>query len=524
MSSKQMFKGALLLTLSSLISKVLSAGYRIPLQNITGDKGFYIYQQIYPFLGMALILALYGYPAAISMLVAERKERGDSISFSSFYIPIFALLVVFNATLFYVLFAEAHTLAAWMGDENLVLPLKVASFTFLVIPVTSLFRGVFQGINNMQPTAISQIIEQVFRVTIILFSALFLVNQGRDVYEIGIGAAFASLIGTGMAALFLLVVWARRIPLKKSSSIIKWGQYVKTIFFHGIFICLNYMMLLLFQMADAFTLVPGLMDFGFVKQEAMSWKGVFDRGQPLIQLGTVLGSSIALALIPTVTKKRLERAPGMLYKHIHSAWKFSFYISAGATAGMVSIFPFMNQLLFEDNSGTFSLRILAVAVFVTSLAITVSSILQGLGKVRITAGFVVIGVLVKWVLNGFLVPGFGITGSAAATVISVTIVLFLNIFQLKRTAPPVKLARVNWYALIVALGSMLVFLAGMGLMAEYLFTITARWEYLVYTLFVSVTGGIIYLGAVVRCNGFTKEELEYFPYGHVLVKISDRRK
>src|SRR5690625_6708399 len=67
------FKGAFLLTYASLLSKVLSALYRIPLQNLAGDVGFYTYQQIYPFLGMAMILALYGFPAAVSRFIASQK-------------------------------------------------------------------------------------------------------------------------------------------------------------------------------------------------------------------------------------------------------------------------------------------------------------------------------------------------------------------------------------------------------------------------------------------------------------------
>lgn len=50
--------------------------YRIPYQNIAGDIGFYIYQQIYPFYGFCLILATYGFPIIISKMVAERLERG----------------------------------------------------------------------------------------------------------------------------------------------------------------------------------------------------------------------------------------------------------------------------------------------------------------------------------------------------------------------------------------------------------------------------------------------------------------
>src|SRR5699024_8867194 len=71
--TKKVVRGALLLTIAGLISKVLSATYRIPLQNLTGDIGFFTYQQIYPLIGMTMIIGLYGFPVAVSKLVAENK-------------------------------------------------------------------------------------------------------------------------------------------------------------------------------------------------------------------------------------------------------------------------------------------------------------------------------------------------------------------------------------------------------------------------------------------------------------------
>ena len=64
-----LFRGALILMIAGMLSKVLSALYRIPLQNLTGDFGYYIYQQMYPFIGILMMLSLYGFPAAVSKLV-----------------------------------------------------------------------------------------------------------------------------------------------------------------------------------------------------------------------------------------------------------------------------------------------------------------------------------------------------------------------------------------------------------------------------------------------------------------------
>src|SRR5690625_5928841 len=84
----QLLKGAFILTLAGIISKVLSALYRIPLQNLTGDYGYYVYQQIYPFIGMLMMLSLYGFPAAVSKLTSEQQANNKDLSFKKFTRPI----------------------------------------------------------------------------------------------------------------------------------------------------------------------------------------------------------------------------------------------------------------------------------------------------------------------------------------------------------------------------------------------------------------------------------------------------
>src|SRR5690625_7023695 len=94
------------------------------------------------------------------------------------------------------------------------------------------------------------------------------------------------------------------------------------------------MILLLIQFADVFTLVPQLIKNGLASIEAMELKGVFDRGMPLIQLGTVIGSSFGLALVPTVARGDEEAS----HEAVETALKISFFVSVGAALGLILIF------------------------------------------------------------------------------------------------------------------------------------------------------------------------------------------
>lgn len=522
--TNKLVKGALLLTLAGLISKILSAGYRIPLQNLTGDIGFYIYQQVYPILGMALVLSLYGFPSAVSKIAAELKDRGERLTFASFYVPLFFILLAISGAIFLFLFFNAPSLALWVGDDQLTNAYRLAAFIFLLIPCSALARGIFQSNYEMKPTALSQVWEQFIRVIIIIAAAVYAVVHGQSLYKVGEAAAVASFAGAGAAILILAGFFVKRKPISKHPhGTIPWNFYVRTVLTLGIAAALNHMVLLLIQFADAFTLLPGLMQHGFSKIEAMEAKGVFDRGQPLIQLGTVLGSSFALALIPSISKQKLKNDSAEFYHYIRTSMLFSFYLAAGATIGLIVIFPEANQLLFQNDKGTLDLQVLVLSIFICSMAITSASILQGLGYIKRTAGFVLIALFVKWIGNQLLVPFLGITGSAAATVFSLFVLCAAVLFELNRKLPELQFFRkIKWAALLKASLAMIVFL----LLADYIFTntfSTNRLTLLMYVILIAVTGGFLYIFSLLKGRAFKESELKMLPYASFFIRIHNGR-
>ncbi|GAA0609084.1 oligosaccharide flippase family protein [Virgibacillus siamensis] len=518
--TNKLVKGALLLTLAGVISKLLSAGYRIPLQNLTGDVGFYIYQQVYPILGIALVLSLYGFPSAVSQMAAGCRSRGN-ISFKQFYIPVFLLLFSGCLAMFALLFFNAGLLADLAGDQRLEPVYKIASLTFLLVPFSALLRGIFQGNQQMKPTAHSQIGEQFVRVFVIIAAAVYIYIQEGNMYVIGQAAAVAAMLGSVTAVVILLLFIKKYKPALGHFVDIPWRYYMKTLFILGIAAALNHMILIIIQLADAFTLVPGLIDSGLNQLQAMKLKGVFDRGQPLIQLGTVLGSSFALALIPAISKENLEKSPETFYTYVQNAIIVSFYLAIGATLGLIAVFPETNTLLFQNNQGTDSLRILALAVILSSIAITAASVLQGLGYIKRTAGFILTAFLIKWTANIFLVPLFGITGGAIATVLSLTVLAFLLLVTIKRILPGLHVERrIKWTALIVASFGMLAYLSVMDFLAPSMET---RSELLLYVLFIVITGALLYIILLLRFRAFTEKELSMLPFAAFWIRLHKER-
>ncbi|MDY0410007.1 oligosaccharide flippase family protein [Virgibacillus soli] len=520
--NRTIVKGALVLTIAGIVSKILSAAYRIPLQNLTGDIGFYIYQQVYPILGIVTILALYGFPTAVSSLAARTQLDGKTLTFRQFYFPIFLILFVVSGGFFTILFYFGHDIAMFIGDEQLATIYQLASFAFLFIPFMALLRGVTQGSSNMKPTAYSQVGEQVVRVTIIIIAAVIVSYTGGSPYQIGFAASIATMAGaTAASGILLLCFWKQRGNNRRveNNQIIPWGTYIRTILLFGFVASFTHMILLLAQVADSLSLLPTLMEFGHSKIEAMTAKGILDRGQPLIQLGAVLGSSFAMAFIPSLVTQSTTAN-----QSIKSALKLSFYLAAGATIGLCTIFNEVNILLYKDNEGTFSLQILSLSVLLSALAITASMILQGIGRILYTASFIFGTFLLKIALNHLLVPYWGITGSAVATVLSLLLLCVILFYQLKRTNIKLALLQdVKWHAFLIASFSMVIYLVIFQFLLPNPFDLS-RFTLFLEVFFLVGTGGILYLFILIRLQAFTDRELAMFPLSSLLSRMAKEEK
>lgn len=513
--NKQTFvKGALILTVAAFISKVLSALYRVPLQNLSGDFGFYVYQQIYPFIGLVMILSLYSFPTAISILSATMLEKKEGkLSLYSFYFPVFIILFIINGVLFLTLLLFSKKLSALIGDTHLANAFYTLSFAFLLIPFVSLFRGVFQSYGNMRPTAYSQIIDQLVRVTIIVMTAFWIYYNDWSIYAIGQFGALATIIGLISAFSFLLFTFIKDRPYTRVKHVIPWRNYVRTLIIFGFAASLNHIVLLMIQFADVLTLVPLLMEYGFSSYQAKEMKGIFDRGQPLIQFGTVIGSSFALALIPAISTKDINT------KSVLDALLVSFYIAGGATVGLIILMPEANVLLFQNSVETTSLRLLVSSILLSSIVITVNALLQSFGLVMRTAFYILLVLCIKWVLNIMLVPLWGLVGSALATVLSLGVLCSIGLIELRRKLPQLNFMYViKWRLFSLSIGSMIIYLSVFKLILP-ISLFQSRVLLLIYVCFLVISGALIYLTLLIRLNVLSKQQIKALPKSHLLMKL-----
>lgn len=514
-----LWQGAFVLSLAGILSKILSAVYRVPFQNIVGDVGFYIFQQVYPMIGISVMLATSGFPVIISKLLNDygSANRAKILRVSMLFLSAVGL------GFFLLLFAGAGAIAGFMGDLDLAGVIRAVSFSYLLLPFVSLLRGYFQGSERMLPTALSQIGEQTLRVGAILVLTWWLVKSGFSLYDAGAGAAFGSLVG-GLASFFILAVfWAKR---EKKATAVRieagTGDILKQLCLYSVTICTAGLMLILIQLVDALHLYSLLAGQGMGELQAKHTKGVYDRGQPLLQLGTVFAASIATALVPSLTKAKKKGETAVLEEKIRYSLKMSFVIGTGAAAGLICILEPVNVMLFKNSDGTAALQIFSASILFASLAMTMTAVLQGLGNTCLPAVFVCCGILVKAVLNELLIPGFGISGAAFATMMSFAAVAGLNFFQLKRKG----WIKLSEYRIAGVLLSAVIMSAAL---AVWLFAFEAaiphksRWISAAESLSAVFVGGVVFLSGIFTLRVFSEKELELVPFGSKLLTLKRER-
>ncbi|WCN37784.1 putative polysaccharide biosynthesis protein [Aneurinibacillus uraniidurans] len=431
-------KGAAILGAGALLSKMLGVVYRIPYQNITGDLGYYVYTQVYPLYSALLILATAGFPIAISKFVAEKLAIGDVYGAKRVFRVSAVVLSITGLLFFVLLWAGAPWIASLMRDVRLTQPIRSVSFALLIVPIMAAMRGYFQGHHNMVPTAVSQIGEQFVRVTTIIILSYWFMKTTGDVYLAGSGAVFGAVTGAIFAFCIMLLFWRHNRDRQRQYGQVQAGamagqsdtvrEIVRKLFYYAIPICLGSLVLPLMQLADSFSVVSMLMRGGYGSDEAYVLKGIFDRGQPLVQFAAFFATALSLSIVPAIAEAAARREYHLIAGRTELALRLTFLFGLPASIGLAIVAGPVNVMLYENGNGTTALTILAFTTIFSTLGITSAGILQGMGQVILPVRNLLIGVLIKLGLNIVLIPMFGIVGAALSTVCSYMIATILNVY------------------------------------------------------------------------------------------------
>jgi PST family polysaccharide transporter len=524
---KQMMKGALLLSVAAFISKILSAIYRVPFQNMVGNTGFYVYQQVYPIYGIGMTFALSGFPVFLSKMIAETPDSGTRRMVLKRSLII---LGIFGCILFVSIYGFSAQLAVLMGDPDLKPILQSVSWMFLWMPILATLRGYFQGNYRMEPTAISQVLEQLVRVGAILFAAYVYTKSKGDLYAMGAQAMSGATVGAILGSLILLAAYYKErrnlaAPLldgqrlEQEAPAARWGRLIRRYATEGATICLLSAVLVLFQLIDSFTLYNGLLEGGMASDWAKNIKGIYDRGQPLVQLGMVVGTGFSASFIPMMSQAHAQNRQSEFTRSAVSLLRMTSVFSAAAVTGLLAILPNVNNMLFGDREGIAVLSVYILAIFAASVMTAYHSILQSLGQYKISLLALAAGLAVKFLGNLLLVEPLGTMGASIALTAGLAAMLWVLWFKSERALRDVWSS--DRFLLKLVSGCVVLYVTVGALrigLERYMFTDGGR---LMDSIIAAVTvcaGVVVFLWYILKVKLFTLREWVSIPFGKKLLR------
>ena len=219
MSRKQSFvHGAVLLMVSNIIVKLLGAIFKIPLRNLVGVEAMAYFNSAYSFYVLFYMISTAGLPVAISRMVAAANAKGNASEVKRVFRVSMVMFIIIGAigTAIMVVFSKAFAASTGIGEE-LYLSIIAIAPTLFFICITSSYRGYFQGLQNMIPTSVSQVIEAVGKLGIGLIAGNIAIQAGYNDAQV---AAFVILgVTIGVVANTLYLAVAKAIPLNNQLNV-----------------------------------------------------------------------------------------------------------------------------------------------------------------------------------------------------------------------------------------------------------------------------------------------------------------
>lgn len=447
---KSYMKGAALLTIAALIVKILSAIYRVPFQNLVGDEGFYIYQQVYPVISIFVVWTSSGFAVAISKMLADNdcvvnvEERTQNRH--SIMRIIFRYLTMLSLVFFVALFAGADVLAKMMGDANLAPLLRTGSFIVLVMPALAIFKGGFQSRGIMEPIAYAQVLEQTVRVSVILAGTFIVMTTTKSLYGAGQMAIIGTVIGEIAGLVLIAALFRKRFGsfIGKPQQRIASFPVLKEVTLLSLSVSMSSLLLLGYQLVDSFTIYSILIDSGIDQTLAKETKGIYDRGQPLVQLGVVIASSLSLAIVPLVAHMSNKQNGRSAMPFIQLTYRASVLFGWAASLGLILVMPYINAMLFKTDALSEVLMLYVLQIVPLSIILTFTAILQGFGKLKLPALFLSVGFLLKVIFNVWSIGPLGVLGAAIANNVGLLCTAIALILYLKKLTG-IQLAPASFY-------------------------------------------------------------------------------
>ncbi len=433
---KNFLNGALILTVSNILVKIIGAIYKIPLANQITEVGMNYYNDAYQIYSLLYVLSTAGVPVAIAKMVSEAnvaKRYGEPKKILKLSTGIFAAIGLTLAALM-LIFAEplSHLLQNETTNHCITL---IAPAIFLVT-ISATIKGYFQGYKAMTPSAVFQVIEALFKLAGLGLVAVMMGRGITDPMTLACGGVLGVTFGSFAATIFMVIRYLTEKDLGRVDEIGEpsrsGGSITKTILTLAIPISLSSSVMSITSTLDMFLVKWNLSVFGLDADKVREVYGAYvGATSSLFNLPQALTIGISVSVLPFLTTAFAEGRREEAHKNIRSSAKLVALIGMPCALGMSVMSEPIVKLLYNEGYwavGVPTLQALSLSVFFVSFVSLSGVFLQAVGKVKTALMTMGIGAVMKLVTNVIAVSNIGIMGAPIGTFACYGSITLLNIF------------------------------------------------------------------------------------------------
>jgi stage V sporulation protein B len=425
-------KGTLILLLAGFVTRILGFINRIVIARFIGEEGVGLFMMAFPTFILVVTITQIGLPVAISKNVAEAEAKGDFKKIKKILVVSLATTISLSLIFTPALILLAPYLAQTIfTDERIYYPLIAIAPIVPVIAVSSVLRGYFQGRQQMRPSAISQVIEQVVRILLIALLTKAFLPYGIE--YAAAGAMLASVMGELVSLVYLLTTFKLKKRFRVRKNFFKQIHAGKSTFKELMDIALpttgSRMIGSVAWFFEPIVVAHSLAIAGVAATMATKQYGALTGfAMPLLLLPSFVTYSLSTSLVPAISEANSNNDGRLIEYRLQQALRFAFVTGGLAVVVLYVLADPLMELMYGSSNGAYFIRLMAPFFLFYYYQGPLQAALQALNLARSAMINSLIGNIVKTAVIFLLAtqPSFGIKGVAIGIIVGFVLVTMLH--------------------------------------------------------------------------------------------------
>ena len=439
--SNGFFSGVFVLSLSTVIVKIIGLVYKIPMLSLLGSEGMGYFNSAYELYTLFCVISTAGLPVAMSVMISSSLSRGDGHATRIFKVSM-RLFLVLGLLGSVILVFFARPFAGFLGGNRVLRCIFAIAPTVFFICLASAYRGYFQGFGKMAPTAISQVIEALGKLILGLIFALLALRSGFATETVAAFAVLGLTLGTAASALYLAL--AKRFDRRKSPMLEGRGEWIlPELLRTAIPVTLSSAVISITKVIDMTMILRRMQSLGLDSEEAFAAYGNYTTlALPLFSLAPALIGAVAMPLIPALSRAVAAGDRDGQVDAATDAMKLTSVIAMPVSLGLALFARPILELIFSGQTEAIEaasplLCILGISVPLSCLITVSNAVLQAYKRAGIPILSMAIGSGLKILLAYFLIgkPEIGIAGAPISTFFCDLTICFVNFYYIGKCMP-----------------------------------------------------------------------------------------